>query len=218
MKNKKYLRVVNSAPGRAEIYLYGDISDEKWYDSDTTPAEVRDELALLKGAKEIDVYINSNGGGVFAGFAIYNILRRQEATINTYVDGIAASIASVILQSGSRRYAAKNSIIMIHNPLTVAMGYAEDLRKVADSLDTIREPIIDSYDDRSKIDRDKIVDLMDSETYMTADEALEWGFIDEIIDREAVSPDRAPEPVDLSCYEKVVAENDLQLRQYKIEN
>tara|TARA_R100000750_G_scaffold23265_1_gene15179 strand:+ start:1841 stop:2614 length:774 start_codon:yes stop_codon:yes gene_type:complete len=163
------------------LYIYGDISEEQWWESDVTPNMVNEALAKAGDAELVEVFINSYGGSVFAGHAIYNILKRHTALIRVYVDGIAASAASVILQAGDERIVAPNGIVMIHNPMGGSWGYAEDMRKYADTLDTIKGTIEDTYLEKVNIERDKLIELMDAETYMNASEAVEMGFVDSVV-------------------------------------
>lgn len=163
------------------LYLYGEISVEQWYDDDITPGMVNKALVEAADAEIIDVYINSPGGSVFAGNTIYNALKRHTALIRTTVDGMAMSIASTILQAGDERVIAPNGIVMIHNPAGGVWGFAEDVRKYADTLDKIKETIEDMYLTNVNIERDKLIELMDAETYMNATEAVEMGFVDSIV-------------------------------------
>jgi len=176
----KWWRITNQGNKTAEVQIYGVISDEKWYEDDVTPNEFKAELDALGDIDLLNVHINSPGGSVFAGFTLYNILKRHPAAVATHVDGMAASIASVVLQGADERVMATNGMVMIHNPMAIALGYAEDLRKVADDLDKIREPIVKSYSDRVSVSDDEVKAMMDAETWMTAEEAVEKGFADRI--------------------------------------
>jgi ATP-dependent Clp protease protease subunit len=131
-------------------------------------------LARLK------ISINSGGGDVFAGQAIHSILRRHKAHKTVYIDGLAASIASVVAMAGDRVVMPKNAMMMIHNPWTVAMGDARDFRKLADTLDQLREGLIAAYQHKAPMDRSEMIRLLNAETWMTAEEAVQMGFADEI--------------------------------------
>lgn len=132
----KYLTVKQEAKnGSAEMYIDGDIVTDEWEDSDTSAAGFRDALKSLGDVKNINLHINSPGGSVFEGIAIYNMLKQNPAHVNVYVDGLAASIASVIAMSGDAIFMPSNAMMMIHNPWTMAVGNAEELRKQADGLD-----------------------------------------------------------------------------------
>ena len=172
-------KIQNKGNKIGEVRIYGIISDFKFFSEDTTPSSFQKELDALGDVDLINVYINSAGGGVFAGFTIYNILKRHPALVSTKVDGIAASIAAVILQAGDERTVAKNGTIYVHNPMGCICGYADDLRKYADELDKLKQPIVDSFD-KLKISKNKLQELMGAETLMTAREALKMGFVDKI--------------------------------------
>lgn len=176
----KWWDIRNQGNGTADVKIYGIIADEKWYEEDVTPNEFQQELDALGEISQLNVFINSPGGGVFAGFTIYNILKRHSAKVRTQVDGIAASIASVIVQAGDERVMALNGMQMIHNPVACACGYAEDLRKIADVLDKIAEPIVASYTARTTVNAAKVKEMMAGETWMTASEAVAKGFADSV--------------------------------------
>lgn len=180
IKGKKFWKFQAKEDGVGELFLYGEISSYSWWGDEVTPKQFKADLDALGDVTQINVYINSEGGDVFAGQAIYSMLKRHSATINVYVDGLAASIASVIAMAGDTVYMPKNAMMMVHNPWTIAMGTAEDFRKLADDMDKIRESIITVYKDKSGMEENKIIELMDAETWMTAEEAVEYGFADEI--------------------------------------
>jgi ATP-dependent Clp protease protease subunit len=124
---------------------------------------------------------------VFAGQAIYSMLKRHSATVNVYVDGLAASIASIIAMAGDSVKMPKNAMLMVHNPWSFGMGNANDFRKLADDLDKVRESMISVYEDKTGMEKESIVELMDAETWMTAEEAVEFGFADEIEEEKQVA-------------------------------
>lgn len=166
-----------------ELTLYGEISNDTWYGDEVTPKEFKAGLDSLGDIETLNIYINSPGGDVFAGQTIYSILKRHKAHKNIYVDGLAASIASVIAMAGSTIFMPKNSMMMIHNPWTFGVGNASDFRKLAEDLDKIRESLISAYEDRSALMRDEIIDIMDKETWLTASECKEYGFCD-VVEKE----------------------------------
>ncbi|WP_058953050.1 head maturation protease, ClpP-related [Clostridium tyrobutyricum] len=170
-----------------ELLLYGDISDSTWWGDEITPKNFKEELDSLGDIKTLNVYINSGGGDVFAGQAIYSMLKRHSATVNVYVDGLAASIASIIAMAGDNVKMPKNSMLMVHNPWSFGMGNANDFRKLADDLDKVRESMISVYEDKTGMEKEKIVELLDAETWMTAEEAVEFGFADEIEEEKQVA-------------------------------
>jgi ATP-dependent Clp protease, protease subunit len=160
------------------IKIYGVITDIKWFEDDVTVSDFEKQLSALGEIDLLNVFINSPGGNVFEGIAINNILKRHPAAKAVYIDGIAASIASVIAMAGDEVIMPKNTMMMIHNPMSIAYGYAEDMRKAADMLDKVKEPIKASYLSRVNIDDKKLSKLMDQETWLTSEEAIAMGFAD----------------------------------------
>lgn len=175
-----WYRIVNKAD-RAEIWIYEAIGEDFWSAGGMTAKKFHEELAAIK-ARQIDLHINSPGGSVFDGVAIYNMLKQHGATITAYIDGLAASIASVIALAGDRVVMAANALFMIHNPSGLVMGSAADMRKMADVLDKIRSTMSGVYAGKSGKAEDEIIAMLDAETWMTAAEALDAGFVDEIAD------------------------------------
>jgi len=172
---------VNASGNIGEIYIYGEIVDYKWTDEDASPSHIKTELDKLKNVDSINLYVNSPGGNVFAGVAIYNLLKRAPQKVTAYIDGIAASIASLIILAADKVVMPLNGIIMIHNPWMVAAGEASTFRDLADRLDKITDSVlISTYQEKTGIDKEKLKAMMDNETWLGADEAKELGFIDEI--------------------------------------
>lgn len=163
-----------------ELLLYGYISNTSWFGDEVTPKQFAADLKALSDIDTLTVYINSPGGDVFAAQAIYSMLARHKATIAVYVDGLAASGASLVAMAGDTVIMPKNAIMMVHNPSASAWGYAEDLRKMADELDIIREAMIPVYTDKTGLTREEVIALLDAETWFTAEEAVEKGFADEV--------------------------------------
>lgn len=183
--------IKNQTETKAELLIYGDIvSSEwgKWEDTDIAPTDVRSFLDEVKG-KELDIYINSGGGSVFAGMGIYNMLKRHEGTKNVYVDGLAGSIASVIAMAGDNLYIPSNAFLMIHKAWNLSAGNADDLRKMADTLDTIDSGILNVYKDKLKdgVDIEEIKQMIANETWLTGDEAAKYFNINVIERNEAVA-------------------------------
>jgi ATP-dependent Clp protease protease subunit len=166
----------------AELYIYGDIASDawKWSDSDVSANDIINELQGVN-AKNIDVYINSYGGEVSQGLAIYNALKRHGAKITTYVDAFACSIASVIAMAGDVRKMYDNSLLMIHNAWTVAQGNAAELEKAAEDLKVINAATKKAYLEVINISESKLTELLDAETWLTAEQAVEMGFATEVI-------------------------------------
>ena len=164
-----------------ELYIYSTVeSDSWWRESETSAKHFRDALAQHPNAKEITVYINSLGGSVLEGIAIYNQLKRHSAHVTVHVDGFACSIASVITMAGDTVIMPKNTVMMIHNAWTIAMGNAAELRKAADDLEVINQASRQAYLDKAgdKLSEAKLTELLDAETYLTAEQCMELGLID----------------------------------------
>ncbi|MCS1351154.1 head maturation protease, ClpP-related [Mechercharimyces sp. CAU 1602] len=163
-----------------ELYLYGEIVSLGWDDSDITAKSFKDDLDVLGEIEELNLYINSPGGSVFEGVAIYNIIKRHKARVSVHIDGLAASIASVIAMAGDAIFMPENSMMMVHNPWTVTWGNANEIRKVADDLDRMRESIMQSYLAKTgeKLVKEQLTALLDEETWLTAQECREYGLCD----------------------------------------
>nr|DAT17195.1 MAG TPA: Putative ATP dependent Clp protease [Caudoviricetes sp.] len=179
-RNKTIWNIVKNDDKNAELMLYGDIAESFWGDT-ISAKEVTEYLADLD-VENINVYINSNGGVVDTAIAINNALRRHKAKVTVNIDGIAASAATLITCAGDTVRMPKNALFMIHNPSTIAMGDSEEMRKQADVLEKYKNSITETYLQKVNIDKEKLSELMDNETWLNAEEALEYGFIDEIIE------------------------------------
>ena len=179
-RNKTIWNIVKNDDKNAELMLYGDIAESFW--GDTISAKEVTEYLTDLDVENINVYINSNGGVVDTAIAINNALRRHKAKVTVNIDGIAASAATLITCAGDTVKMPKNALFMIHNPLTIAMGDSEEMRKQADVLEKHKNSILETYLQKVNIDKEKLSELMDNETWLSAEEALEYGFIDEIIE------------------------------------
>ena len=181
-KTKTYFQMNKKTQNKGEIYIYGDIVSSKWDETDVTAVDFKNELNQLGDVSEIDVHINSAGGNVFEGHAIYNMLKMHKATVNIYVDALAASIASVIAMSGDTIFMHKNSFMMIHNSWIMTLGNSKDLRQTADLLDKTDQSSNNAYLDKAtNLSEAELKQLLEAETWLTADEALEKGLADEIL-------------------------------------
>ncbi|MEN2250841.1 head maturation protease, ClpP-related [Enterococcus faecium] len=160
--------------------MFGEIVSFKWDDTDTTAASFQKDLKELGEVSQINLHINSPGGSVFEGIAIGNMLRQHKARVVAHVDALAASIASVIVASCDEVIMPENSMLMIHNPWTISMGNAKELRKQADDLDKIAESSVVTYLAKAgeKLTEEKIKQIMDEETWMSAQEAYNYGLCD----------------------------------------
>ena len=176
--NKKFYNFINNTDNSANLYIYGTITSWRWDDEDVSADSFKKELEDLGDIDILNVHINSCGGEVFQGLAIYNLLKQHKATVNVYIDGIAASIASVIAMAGDKIFIPKTALMMIHNCSTWTRGNSKDLRKTADDMDKIMKALKASYMSRIKITEDKLQELLDEESYLTADECIEMGFAD----------------------------------------
>lgn len=160
----------------ATITIYGDITSWPWLEGDVSAANLSKQLDELDDVNEINVYINSYGGEVAEGLAIYNALRRHKAKVRTICDGFACSIASVIFMAGDERVMNESSLLMIHNAWTYAAGNAAELRKQAEDLEKITQASVEAYKAHSSLKEDEIKALMDAETWILPSEAIEYGF------------------------------------------
>lgn len=168
---------IKNINGNSSIRFDGDIVDsdwDKWNDTDSCPSDVLEALNGLTG--DLDIYINSGGGSVFSGMSIYNILSRYKGNKTVYVDGLAGSIASVIAMVGNKIVMPKNSFLMIHKPLCMVGGNANDFRKMADTLDTIEQGIINVYATKLKdgANIDDIKSMVNNETWLTGEQASQY--------------------------------------------
>lgn len=144
--------------------------------------DIQKILNANKNAAMVDVYINSPGGSVSEGIAIYNILKRTRAYVRVSIDGFACSVASVIAMAGNSISMPKSSMQMIHNAWTVAMGNANELRKVADDMDKINEVVVSAYMSKFKGTEEELRTLLDNETYLTSEECLKYGLCTKIVE------------------------------------
>lgn len=177
-----------------EVYIYGDVKGDgydfyegKIIESETSANHFRDELAKHPDVKQIKMFINSYGGSVFEGTAIYSQLKRHPAQKTAYVDGFACSIASVIAMAADKVVMPKNAMMMIHNAWMVAMGNAAELRKSADDLEQINKGNRQAYLMKAgdKLTEEKLVELLDAETWLTAEDCVSLGFADEYAEQDA---------------------------------
>lgn len=180
--------------GVLELYIYGDVESDvyDWWsgqtvESETSAAHFRNELAKYPDAREIRVYINSYGGSVFEGTAIYNQLRRHPAQVTVYIDGFACSVASVVAMAGDRVIMPKNAMMMIHNAYLYAVGNAEELRKAADDLDVINRGNRQAYLQKAgdRLSEEALIAMLDAETWLTAEDCIRLGLADEYAEKDA---------------------------------
>lgn len=187
MKNKIFWRWKNQASEQEErvLELYGTIAEESWFDDDVTPQMFRNELFSGKGP--ITLWINSPGGDCIAASQIYTMLMDYPDEVTVKIDGIAASAASVIAMAGTKVLMAPTALMMIHNPATITMGDHEDMKRAIEMLDEVKESIINAYEIKTGVSRIKLSHLMDAETWMNANKAIELGFADDVLKDEKQS-------------------------------
>ena len=176
---KKFWNWVRDSGGERTLYLNGVISEETWWGDEVTPKLFKDEL--MAGSGNITVWINSPGGDVFAAAQIFNMLMDYTGQVTVKIDGLAASAASVIAMAGGDVYMSPVSMLMIHNPSTIAIGDSEEMLRAKALLDEVKESIINAYELKSGLSRTKLSHLMDAETWMNANKAIELGFADELL-------------------------------------
>lgn len=172
------------------LELNGTIAEESWFDDDVTPQLFKEELNAGNG--DITVWINSPGGDCVAAAQIYNMLSNYAGKVTVKIDGIAASAASVIAMAGDTVLVSPVSMMMIHNPATIAWGDSAEMQKAIAMLDEVKESIINAYEIKTGLDRKKLSKLMDAETWMDANSAVEYGFADEIMRRKTAEDMAVP--------------------------
>lgn len=188
MKRKFWNWIKNQNGGGSEmrtLFLNGSISDESWFGDEVTPKLFKDELAAGDGP--ISVWINSPGGDVFAAAQIYNMLMDYPNDVTVMIDALAASAASVIAMAGTEVQMSPVAMMMIHNPATVAIGDSEEMKKAVKMLDEVKESIMNAYEIKTGLPRDKISKMMDAESWFNANKAMELGFADKIMFSEVTS-------------------------------
>ncbi len=164
------------------LFLNGTIAEESWFDDDVTPQLFKEEL--VSGGGDIIVWINSPGGDCVAAAQIYNMLMEYPHNVTVKIDGIAASAASVIAMAGTKVLVSPVSMMMIHNPATIAFGDTAEMQKAIDMLSEVKESIVNAYEIKTGMSRAKISHLMDAESWMNANKAVELGFADGILNHD----------------------------------
>lgn len=174
--------------------MNGTIADESWYDDDVTPQLFKNDLYAESG--DVTVWLNSPGGDCVAAAQIYNMLKEYPGNITIKIDGIAASAASLIAMAGNEVLMSPVSMMMIHNPMTAAIGNADEMQKAAAMLDEVKDSIINAYELKTGLTRAKLSHLMDDETWMNAVTAVDLGFADGILYRDSDKEDEKTEDDD----------------------
>lgn len=194
---KKFWNFIqNEDTSETELLFNGPISEDTWWGDEVTPALFRDELAKVSG--NLTVWLNSPGGDVFAASQIYSMLKSHKGKVTVKIDGIAASAASVVAMAGEETLISPTGMLICHNPMTCAMGNKADMEKAIALLDEVKESIINAYAEKSHLSRNKIARLMDEETWMNAEKALQLGFVDGILfsKKNPFVPEEKPEKTD----------------------
>ena len=174
------------SPPERVLELYGTIASETWFDDDITPKLFHDELFADSGP--VTIWINSPGGDCIAASQIYSMLMDYKGSVTVKIDGIAASAASVIAMAGTKVLMAPTALMMIHNPATMAFGDHNEMQKAIEMLEEVKESIINAYEIKTSLSRSKINHLMESETWMNANKAIELGFADGMLTDEKKTP------------------------------
>lgn len=230
-KADRWFDIKNVADTSADVFIF-DVIGERWDGEGVTAKKLIADISGLKG-RALNVHINSPGGSVYDGFAIYNALRAHDADVTTIVEGVAASAASTIAMAGKKIRMSSVSNMMIHDPSVLTWGNATELRKAADSLEAIKESILNSYS-RSKKPREELSEAMSKETWFSPQLALEWGLADEIIEGAVPTnyltpeiaqafnfqkPVEAPEPISrstpISVHERMLRLNEILTRTHR---
>jgi ATP-dependent Clp protease protease subunit len=168
--------------GVRTLYLDGVIAEESWFDDDITPQAFKEDLYAGEG--DIVIWLNSPGGDCVAASRIYTMLMDYPGSVTVKIDGIAASAASVVAMAGTAVLMAPTALMMVHNPLTVAIGDSEEMQKAIAMLSEVKESILNAYEIKTGLSRAKLSHLMDAETWMSANKAMELGFADGILEDE----------------------------------
>ena len=193
-------------PDARILRLEGAIAEESWFDDEVTPAAFKAELA--SGSGPITVWINSPGGDCVAAAQIYNMLMDYKGDVTVKIDGIAASAASVIAMAGTKVLVSPVSMLMIHNPMTAAFGNSDEMQKAIEMLGSVKDSIINAYEIKTGLSRAKLSHLMDAETWMDANKAVELGFADGIMSRTDEAEDMVAPTVSM-LYSKANVVNSL---------
>lgn len=205
MRQKYYQMLVDEEKKCAEILIYGDITSWEWFESDVSSYTLAREIqSLPEDIDTIKVYINSYGGEVAEGLAIYNALKRHKAKVVTYCDGFAASIASVIFMAGDERVMSNASLLFIHNAWNYCSGDSNELKKAAEDLEKITQASINAYMEHINISEDELKEYMDAETWLSPIECINKGFCT-TIEGNSDLPDKVAQSVKKTMFEKLLA-------------
>lgn len=207
MKRKFWNWVKNEADEERTLVLNGEISDETWYGDEVTPSLFKRELNA--GSGNITVWINSPGGDVFAAAQIYNMLMEYKGEVTVKVDALAASAASVIAMAGTSVLMSPVAMMMIHNPMTIAIGDTKEMQKAVGMLDEVKESIMNAYEIKTGLSRARISHLMDAESWFNARKAVELGFADGILTEILAADDAADGKMESMMFSRTAVTNSL---------
>ena len=191
---KKFWNFYRNDAGERILRLEGPIDEESFWGDEITPKAFREELEAEEG--DVTVWVNSPGGNVFAAAEIYTMLCDHKGKITVKIDAIAASAASVVAMAGDRVLMSPVAMLMVHDPMTIAMGNAKDMEKAISTLNEVKASIINAYQKKTGLSRNKISQLMENETWMNAKKAVEYGFADEIFFAKQEEPEETEEEKD----------------------
>ena len=201
---KKFWNFIRDEDGGRVLRLEGPVDEDNFWGDEVTPSAFREELEAEEG--DVTVWINSPGGNVFAAAEIYTMLCEHKGKITVKIDAIAASAASVIAMAGDRVLMSPVAMLMVHDPMTIAMGNAKDMEKAITTLNEVKASIINAYQRKTGLSRNRISRLMEDETWMNAKKAVELGFADEILfakDRPEAEETDEPEEEKEDVEEKI---------------
>ncbi|WP_335871081.1 head maturation protease, ClpP-related [Bacillus sp. 2205SS5-2] len=198
---KKFWNWVKNEEGRT-LFLDGVIAEDSWFGDEVTPKQFKSEL--INDGGDITVWINSPGGDVFAASQIYNMLMDYKGDVTVKIDGIAASAASVIAMAGGEVHMSPVSMMMIHNPMTIAFGDTAEMKKAIQMLSEVKESIINAYELKTGLSRTKLSHMMDDESWFNSKKAVELGFADAIMFQEGSNQDSSDEGI---IYNKMAVVN-----------
>lgn len=187
----KFWNWIRDDTGNRVLRLEGPIDEESFWGNEITPQDFRSELEAEEG--DITVWINSPGGNVFAAAEIYTMLKEYVGTVTVKIASLAASAASVVAVAGDQVQMSPTAILMVHDPMTFAMGNAKDMERAITTLNEVKECIINAYMAKTGLRHNKIAELMSNETWMNAKKAVEYGFADVVLFEDAKKTDANPE-------------------------
>lgn len=203
MKVKRFWNWVrDETTGNRTLFLDGVISEDTWWGDEVTPAMFRSEL--FSGEGDVTIWLNSPGGDCIAASQIYAMLMDYAGDVTVKIDGIAASAASVVAMAGTKVLMAPTALMMVHNPLTIAIGDSEEMQKAIEMLGEVKEAIINAYEIKTNQSRVKISHWMDAETWMNANKAIELGFADGVLEDE-----KLPKPAETYAFSRRAVTNSL---------